>query len=351
MALSVFLFILKIIGIILLCILMLILVGLLLVLFTKFKYNVICGNDKDTYFNCNVSYLFGAVKAGGDYRNDEFYYSVRIFGKKIFGNEPDLKESSNKKSSVKTETAEKEVNKEEFKNTENEFVKKKENDNIKKDSGFEEKREEKRQKNIKEEIIFSEKKPSWQEKYSNIKYDHSGEDFTVRRIKISEITKNAEETENKADFDEKISDSTNNHDFDKLNENIDEHERDGTAYENKIGVKYFLNLPMDDKKVIIAGLYKLLKRFCKTVLPKSVLINAKAGTGNPAGTGLILALCGIIKGLFIEGLNISGDFDDITFLGNAEFSGRFTLGYLLYSAVCFIILKPVRKAIILFIKN
>ena len=173
----------------------------------------------------------------------------------------------------------------------------------------------------------------------------------IEPLTQSEITKNAEETENKADFDEKISDSTNNHDFDKLNENIDEHERDGTAYENKIGVKYFLNLPMDDKKVIIAGLYKLLKRFCKTVLPKSVLINAKAGTGNPAGTGLILALCGIIKGLFIEGLNISGDFDDITFLGNAEFSGRFTLGYLLYSAVCFIILKPVRKAIILFNKN
>ncbi len=365
MVLNVLLFILKIIGVALLCIIALALLLALLVLFTRIKYNIKCGNDNGTYFKGNVSYLLGIVKAKAYYKDDELQYGLKIFGKSLLSSEPELKENNknSKKASdqykdmkeTDAQDAEKDVSKNDVSETEKEVSeifeeKPKEstqNIDLKAAEELEPKKENKPYLN-KEENTVSEKKISWQDKYSNIKYDHSGEDFTVRRVKINEI-ENKEQFD-KSDFNADNEKSTETEKKSVLKEEEQKQEQSEDT-ENKVNIKYFLNLPMEDKKIILGGMYKFLKRFCKTVLPKTVLINAKAGVGDPSGTGLMLALCGIFKGLFIEGLNVSGDFDNVMFLGNAEFSGRFTLGYLLYSAVCFIILKPVRKTVILFIKN
>ena len=363
MIFSVLLFILKIIGIILLCILAVLLIAVLLALFAKLRYNLKCGNDNGTYFNGNVSYLFGIVKVKADYKDEELHYSVKIFGKKLIGNEPNLKE--NKKNSKKSDFKKEDKKDTEYKAKEAEKInpadnKEKQTENTeiqntepnvqKKTASKNDAEKEVKFENKKEENVFSEKKISWQDKYSNIKYDHSSDDFTVRRVKINEIIEETEKNENKTENKENIL----NKEFEKSTEQKEQNEETediSENSENKVDIKYFLNMPMSDKKIILKGAYKFIKRFCKTVLPKTVLINAKAGVGDPAGTGLMMALCGIVKGLFIEGLNVSGDFDNIMFLGNAEFSGRFTIGYLLYSTLCFIILKPVRKAVILFIKN
>ena len=357
MVLNILLLILKIIGIALLSIIALAVLIVLLVLLTKVKYNIECGNDSGTYFKGRLSYLLGIVKAKALYKDDKLYYVLKIFGKRLLGSEPDLENNkSSKKASEQykniKESDDKNIEKDVSENNKEEY----ETENIKNQDlkTKDDLKYEKEEKEIKtENSSFSEKKASWQDRYSNIKYDYSGEDFTVRRVKINEIS-NENEPENKEKFNEKEfnkdrENNTYSEENNVLKEEIKEDESGDT--ENKVNLKYFLNLPMEDKKIILGGAYKFLKRFCKTVLPKTVLINAKAGVGDPAGTGLMLALCGIFKGLFIDGLNVSGDFDNVMFLGNAEFSGKFTLGYLLYSTLCFIILKPVRKAVILFIKN
>ena len=361
MVLNVLLFILKIIGVALLCIIALAVLLSLLALFTRIKYNIKCGNDNGTYFKGNVSYLLGIVKAKVYYKDDELQYGLKIFGKRLLSSEPDLKESN--KSSKKASEQYKDIKETDAENVEKDiFENKKEaseifeekpkestqNIDLKKAEEFEIKKENKPISQIEDNTV-TEKKISWQDKYSNIKYDHSSEDFTVRRVKINEIENKEQFNKSNFNADNEKNSETGNKRVLKEEEQKEEAENENT--ENRVDLKYFLNLPMDDKKIILGGLYKFLKRFCKTVLPKTVLINAKAGVGDPAGTGLMLALCGIFKGLFIEGLNVSGDFDNVMFLGNAEFSGRFTLGYLLYSAVCFIILKPVRRTVILFIKN
>ncbi len=361
MILNVLLFILKIIGIVLLCIIALAVLLALLVLFTRIKYNIKCGNDNGTYFKGSVSYLLGIVKAKAVYDDNKLDYILKIFGKRLLSSEPELKENvkNSKKASDKYkdikesdyQSAEKDIPETEKEVSESFEEKTKEstkNIDLKTAEEFKDKKENRPYLN-KEKNSVSEKKITWQEKYSNIKYDHSSEDFTVRRVKINELGN--KEQFNKSDFNLDNEKSAEAEKKPVLKNNKQKEETEKEDIENKVNIKYFLNLPMEDKKIILGGMYKFLKRFCKTVLPKTVLINAKAGVGDPAGTGLMLAFCGIFKGLFIEGLNVSGDFDNIVFLGNAEFSGRFTVGYLLYCTVCFIILKPVRKAVILFIKN
>ena len=80
-------------------------------------------------------------------------------------------------------------------------------------------------------------------------------------------------------------------------------------------------------------------------------ITAATGLGNPEYTGLLLAFSSIIKVIFIEKLNITGDFDNLTFNVNGKFRGRFTLGYILFISLKLLIIKPIRKIIFIFIKN
>jgi len=294
------LFLLKIIGIILASLIVIVLILLAALLLSYIKYDIKCGNDKDTYFNGNVSYLFGILKITAGYENGETEVCINVFGRQIYPSEK----------KVKTAKRVKKDNKPKKKETE-EKTKTEVQTEIKKVKVIEQK------KKVPEKVL------SWDEKYKGV--SEGKEEFEVRRISI----KNIEE----------------------ITETEKESKAKNTQEEEKVNAKYFLNLPLEDKKIILKSIYKFIKRFLKSVIPKSVKIDAKAGTGDVYYTGLMLAVCGIVKGMIFEDINIEGDFDKAGFIGNTEFGGRFTLGYLLYITLMLVIIKPIRKIIVLLIKN
>ena len=335
MIISAIFLILKIIGIILIFVLCAVIAVSLILLFSHMNYYINFGNDDSTYFKMRISYIFGIIKAAFVYRDENFRYAVKIGKKTVFPKKGKAKPSSVKKETIPAGDVVSEEERAEIINeTKADFSEKTISSSEKEDSVKTEPKKE-----VKKEIKKSETRNiPWEERFKNIPSDDNT-DFEIKRIKISDF-------EPVEDTEENIKEEPEKENTEETNISEEENEK-----EESLNLKYFIELPFEDIQTILSGIYSFLKSFLKTVLPKSVSITAATGLGNPEYTGLLLAFSSIIKGMFIEKLNITGDFDNLTFNGNGKFRGRFTLGYILFISLKLLIIKPIRKIIFIFIKN
>lgn len=112
---------------------------------------------------------------------------------------------------------------------------------------------------------------------------------------------------------------------------------------------------LEQKKEIGKALAKLLKRLLKGILPGNLFLKATLGTGEPATTGYLLALAGILTAKFGNDIQIKGDFTKITAEDiEVRVKGKIVLGKLLCAVLAFLLTKPVRKAVrnmITFLRN
>lgn len=112
---------------------------------------------------------------------------------------------------------------------------------------------------------------------------------------------------------------------------------------------------LEQKKEIGKALAKLLKRLMKGILPGNLFLKATLGTGEPATTGYLLALAGILTAKFGNDIQIKGDFTKITAEDiEVRVKGKIVLGKLLFAVLAFLLTKPVRKAVrnmITFLRN
>lgn len=334
MIISAIFLILKIIGIILLFALCAFIAISLILLCSNIKYYINFGNDDSTYFKMRISYIFGIIKAAFVYRDEKFRYAVKIGKKTVLPKKSKTKSSSVKKETMPVDDVVSEEERAEILNeTKPDFSEKTVSSSEKEPVVKTEPKKE-----AKKEIKKTETKNiPWEERFKNIPSDNN-EDFEVKRIKISDFEPFEDTKENIKEEPEKENTEETN---------ISEEENK----EETLNLKYFIELPFEDIQTIFSGIYSFLKSFLKTVLPKSVSITATTGLGNPEYTGLLLALSSIIKGMFIEKLNITGDFDNLTFNGNGKFRGNFALGHILFISLKLILIKPIRKIIFMFIKN
>ena len=335
MIISAIFLILKIIGIILLFVLCAVIAVSLILLFSHINYYINFGSDDSTYFKMRISYIFGIIKAAFVYRDENFRYAVKIGKKTVFPKKGKAKPSSVKKETIPAGDVVSEEERAEIINeTKADFSEKTISSSEKEDSV-----KTGPKKEVKKEIKKSETRNiPWEERFKNIPSDDNT-DFEIKRIKISDF-------EPVEDTEENIKEEPEKENTEETNISEEENEK-----EESLNLKYFIELPFEDIQTILSGIYSFLKSFLKTVLPKSVSITAATGLGNPEYTGLLLAFSSIIKGMFIEKLNITGDFDNLTFNGNGKFRGRFTLGYILFISLKLLIIKPIRKIIFIFIKN
>ena len=105
-------------------------------------------------------------------------------------------------------------------------------------------------------------------------------------------------------------------------------------------------LSYDQKKAVAKAVWRFVKGIAKTILPNHLYLKGTFGTGDPAQTGYLLAMTGILKAKFGENLQIKGDFskataEDIVF----RLKGKIVLGYLAYLTARFALAKPVRQII------
>lgn len=102
----------------------------------------------------------------------------------------------------------------------------------------------------------------------------------------------------------------------------------------------------DQKKAVAKAIWRFVKGITKTILPNHLYFKGTFGTGDPAQTGYLLAMTGILKAKFGESLQIKGDFakataEDITF----RLKGKIVLGYLAYLTARLALAKPIRPII------
>lgn len=322
---SIVLLVLKIIGIIILAILALLIFVLALVLFVPVRYNILAEKYEEIKFSGNISWLFKFVNIKGKYENGDFNFSVKIFGKKLFGEE---EKNTEEREEEKPEEEQKpikaqEVVFEEEKQPSAEILK-----NIKETKEIKEpqKAEFKSETAVKPE----EKK---EESFEEFKKSHTK--AVVRRVKIKE-------TENQ---------QTANVETEKKAEESSEKEEKNNEIPEKINKQYFIKMSFGEKKKILSCAMKFLKRIFKSVFPKYTSLEAVVGTGEPSLTGYVLALAGILKGTCFENINIQADFEKAFFEGKFTAKGKITVGYILYSALCFALAKPIRKIIVLYLKG
>ena len=105
--------------------------------------------------------------------------------------------------------------------------------------------------------------------------------------------------------------------------------------------------PKEDRKEIFEALKQLLKRLMKGILPKDLYLAGTFGTGDPASTGCLLGVFGVMKAKFGDRIQIKGDFskmtaEDIT----VRVQGKIVLGTLLFAAAAFVLKKPVRTLLL-----
>jgi len=308
-ALLILLGILKWLGIILLALLILILLIVLVVMLSPIRYQLAGEKKEELGGSFGVSWLFGAVKADGTYTPAEkLKLKVKVLWFTVMGGEEKPKKDKKPK---KKKTKQKEALKPDIQTAE------------KKEEPPKETRQEPAEEK-KTEVPKQKMKQPQQPK-------------TVRRVQLSEIEEKppAEDTELMLlEEDEEFFTG-----------------EEGEEKKEKIPPIVKELWSIEDKKGIFQALTKLLKRLIKGILPGDLFIKATIGTGDPATTGYVLALAGILTAKFGNDIQIRGDFTKAT-AEDAEVrvKGKIVLGKLVWAALAFALTKPVRKAIIKMIK-
>lgn len=327
------LLVLKIIGIIILAILALLLFALALVLFVPVRYSVLAEKYGEIKFSGNISWLLRLINIKGKYENNDFDFSVKIFGKKLFGEEEkeETEENQKPKDEPKPIKAQEVVFEEEKKPSAEKTKNIKEKNEPQKVENIKEITEPQKTEIKNETAVKTEKKQ--EESFEEFKKSHTK--AVVRRVKIKE-------TENPPTAEEEK---------EKRAKKSPEEKEKKQEVPEKINKQYFIKMPFDEKKKIFGCAAKFIKRILKSVFPKYTSLEAVVGTGEPSLTGYVLALAGILKGTCFENINIQADFEKAFFEGKFAAKGKITVGYILYSALCFALAKPIRKIIVLYLKG
>lgn len=305
-ALLILLGILKWLGILLLALLILILLLVLVVMFSPIQYRLAGEKKEEISGTFGVSWLFGAVKVDGGYTPaEQLKLQVKVLWFTLMGGE-EKPEKKTKKTKRKKEPEQEPVKQQEPDLQAAEKVE------PKKEEPKEEPKEEKPK--VKPQRM-EEKQPK-----------------TVRRVKLSEIEEKppTEDTEMILPNEEEI--------FFTGEETEEKKEKIPSI------VKEVWRI--EDKKGICKALGKLLKRLMKGILPGDLFVKATVGTGDPATTGYVLALAGILTAKFGNDIQIRGDFTKATAEDiEVRVKGKIVLGKLVWAVLAFVLTKPVRKAI------
>ncbi|MBO5329711.1 MAG: hypothetical protein J6A71_04225 [Anaerotignum sp.] len=306
-ALLILLGILKWIGIVLLALLLLILLIVLVVMLSPIKYRLEGEKKAELCGSFGVSWLFGAVKVDGGYTPaEQLKLKVKVLWFTLMGGE----EKPQKEKKPKKKKPEKE--------------------NIKTEPDLQaaEKAEPKKEEPKAEKT----EKPKVKQQRMEQKQPK-----TVRRVKLSEI----EEKPPTEDMEIVLL------------------EEDDAFFTGEEGEEKKDKIPpvvkelwsIEDKKGIFKALGKLLKRLIKGILPGDIFVKATVGTGDPATTGYMLALAGILTAKFGNDIQISPDFTKATAEDiEVKVKGKIIIGKLVWAVLAFALTKPVRKAIIKMIK-
>lgn len=301
-ALLILLGILKWLGILLLALLILILLLVLVVMFSPIQYRLAGEKKEEISGTFGVSWLFGAVKVDGGYTPaEQLKLQVKVLWFTLMGGE-EKPEKKTKKTKKKKEP-------------EQEPVKQQEPDLQAAEKVEPKKEEPKEEKPKVKPRRMEEKQPK-----------------TVRRVKLSEIEEKppTEDTEMILPNEEEI--------FFTGEETEEKKEKIPSI------VKEVWRI--EDKKGICKALGKLLKRLMKGILPGDLFVKATVGTGDPATTGYVLALAGILTAKFGNDIQIRGDFTKATAEDiEVRVKGKIVLGKLVWAVLAFVLTKPVRKAI------
>jgi len=311
---SAFLPVLKVLGIIFLILLAIVLLIVLTVLIVPVRYSVEGEKYAEIKGGAKVTWFFKLLNITADYADGKLSYCVKAFGKVFLDSEQE----------EKAETPEDNVASE----TENEGEKP-----TVKEIVFDE-------ENKAEEVAVDEEalkaaeaekeKREAEEKKRFEEYKQSRKKAVVRRVKMKDVEEiPVSQTENKEQpaAEEKQKET------------------------QKIDKDYFLKLPWEEKKSIVKYVFRFIKRILKGVLPKDLYVDAVVGTGDPSTTGYVLAASGVVKGTMFPYVNITADFEKAFFEGGGKVKGKITIGYLLYSALCFAAAKPIRKIIFILLKG
>ncbi|MCL2704187.1 MAG: hypothetical protein FWE91_11365 [Defluviitaleaceae bacterium] len=109
------------------------------------------------------------------------------------------------------------------------------------------------------------------------------------------------------------------------------------------GAKALLAQP--DKAGIWESVVKLIKRSARALKPKKCEIKAVAGLDNPADTGWLLGVLGIITGIWGIPPAVTGDFNGKVFTFDVHVKDSFMLWPLCKAFLMFCVSKPVWKLI------
>ena len=305
-ALLILLGILKWLGIILLALLILILLIVLVVMLSPIRYRLQGEKKEELGGTFGVSWLFGAVRADGSYTPAEkLKLKVKVLWFTIMGGEEKPKKKSEKPKKKKESKPVKQPDLQAAEKTEPKPEPKKE--------------EPKEEKSKVKPQRMEEKQPK-----------------TIRRVQLSEIEEKppAEDTE-----------------LVLLDEDEDFFTGEKEEKKEKIPPIVKEAWSIEDKKGIFKALGKMLKRIIRGILPGDFFLKATIGTGDPAATGYMLALAGILTAKFGDDIQVNPDFTKAT-AEDIEVSvkGRIVLGKLVWAVLAFALTKPVRKAIIKMIK-
>lgn len=296
--------ILKGIGVVLLALLLLILLIVLVVMLSPIRYKLQGEKKAELCGSFGVSWLFGAVKVDGGYTPAE---QLKLKAKVLWftligGEEKPKKEKKPKKKKAKKK------------------------EELKPDLQAAEKAEPPKEEPKKEEPK-AEPKPKVKQQRMEQKQPK-----TVRRVKLSEIEEKPPTEDTEIVLLEEDEEFFTGEEKEEKKEKIPPIVKELWSIE--------------DKKGIFKALGKLLKRLMKGILPGDLFVKATVGTGDPATTGYVLALAGILTAKFGNDIQIRGDFTKATAEDiEVRVKGKIVLGKLVWAVLAFALTKPVRKAI------
>lgn len=315
--LHVLLVILKIIGIVILVLLLLLLFLLITVLVVPIKYQVYASKKTEIHAKVKVSWLFHFIHFGIFYDKNGLVFRVRFMGilmekwksffeliKKFF-RIPRIKKKSNKSTRKKINKKIKNIN------DNDKFLDSNKVDSKVLDSPIEKKApDDTKEKSTKKPNYSSGKESTSKEETNGINnhiakkkkktplsYIKTWLDKIINRLK--EMIKNIKKLINKIIL-------TLKNVKDKLQEII-------AFIQDEENKKVFL-LCKDEIIIVL-----------KHIKPRKYKINLKFGTGDPALTGQVLGIMGMLIPFYKDNAHIVPDFEDIVFEGDFFMKGRITL--------------------------
>lgn len=303
---SILLTILKIIGIILLVLLGVLLTAVLLVLLVPVRYGLHAHRDLQeeapVVARVKVTWLLHLISVYFSYP-DAAYIRAKILGITVYRSDKEKKSEKKERSKTK-ENAETKENTEIKGNTETkESTETKENTENKKGAQQEKEQPKRAAAEQKDAEDEEEEKPTIKqflvklvEKLKNIKY-------TIRQIcdKIKHIVRN---------------------------------------------IRYYFHVIRSETfKRAFSLCKKQVFSLLKSILPKKIKGKLLIGTGDPASTGQVLAVYGMLYPIIGDNIVITPDFEQQIIEGELQVKGRITVGRLLKVAIVVFFNKDIRRVI------